>query len=178
MKVMFISDIHGMKTNLGVVKEQFEKRNCDKLVILGDLFYIGPRNKMGEDYDIPAVLDFLNSMKDKIICIQGNCDSDVDGKVCEFPIVKELGMLSVNGKDIYLTHGHIYNEDKWKYENTILMYGHFHLPFIKEKDSNIFMSPGSISLPKGEEAASYMILEENKFTIYDIFGNVITEKRI
>jgi len=109
MKLLFISDIHGIKTNLEKIKESFQKLDCDKLVVLGDLFYIGPKNKMHEDYDIDYVKNFLNSFKNKIICIKGNCDSEVDGLVCEFPIVSELGIISTINEDIYLTHGHIYN---------------------------------------------------------------------
>lgn len=178
MKVMFLSDIHGIKTNLEIVKEQFEKHNCDKLVVLGDLFYIGPRNEMKDDYDIKAVYEFLNSYKEKIICVRGNCDSVVDQYVCDFPLLSELGLLSIDGKELYITHGHIFNEDKWEFKNTILIYGHYHIPFIKEKDSNIFINPGSISLPKENNNPSYMIYENNTFTIYDIFGSIIAEKRI
>ena len=178
MKVMFLSDIHGIKTNLSYVQEQFEKHKCDKLVVLGDLFYIGPRNKMKEGYDIQAVADFLNSYKDKIMCIKGNCDSDVDKYVCEFPLISELAVLTVDGRDFYLTHGHIYNGEKWEYKNTILIYGHQHIPYIVEKDSNLFINPGSISLPKENNNPSFMIYEDNTFTIYDVFGNIITQKRI
>lgn len=178
MKVMFLSDIHGIKTNIEKVKEEFLKRKCDKLVVLGDLFYIGPRNQMNKDYDIEEVLKFLNSMKDKIICIEGNCDSKVDHMVCEFPIVKELSLLSVNEKNMYLTHGDFYNKENWNKENTILIYGHFHIPFIEEVGTNLYINPGSISLPKNGNNASYMIFEENKFTIYDIFDNKIAEKGI
>lgn len=89
MKIMFISDIHGIKTNLKLIEEEYKKLKCDKLVVLGDLYYIGPRNKMNEDYDIQSVIDFLNSHKEEIICIKGNCDADVDQVVSDFPIIKE-----------------------------------------------------------------------------------------
>lgn len=178
MKIMFISDIHGIKENLQVVKEQFEKRQCDKLVILGDLYYIGPRNPMKEEYDVPYVVNFLNEMKEKIICVKGNCDSEVDSYVSEFPIIQDLGVIAVDEKEFYITHGNLYHEDNWNYPNTILIYGHYHIPFIKEKNSSLFINPGSISLPKQENKPSYMIYEENTFTIYDIFGNIITQKRI
>ena len=178
MKVMFLSDVHGIKTNLEVVRDQFDKLKCDKLVVLGDLFYIGPRNKMQEGYDIQAVADFLNSYKDKIVCLRGNCDALVDQYMCDFPLVGEVGVLSVDGRDFYLTHGHIFNEDKWEYKNTILIYGHYHIPFIKEKDSNIFINPGSISLPKENNKPSYMVYDDSTFTIYDINGDVIAQKRI
>ena len=178
MKIMFLSDIHGIKTNLKVVGDLFKKENCNKLVVLGDLFYIGPRNEMKEDYDIKAVVEFLNTYKDKIICIRGNCDSLVDQYVCDFPLIGEIGVLSIDGKDLYLTHGHIYNEKKWEYQNTILIYGHEHIPYIREKENNLFINPGSISLPKEDNPPTYMIYENGVFTIRDIFGNTIAEKRI
>lgn len=173
MKIMFISDIHGVKTNLAKVKEKFEELQCDKLVMLGDLYYIGPKGKIQEDYDIPYIQEFLKSFKDKLICIKGNCDSEVDVMISDFTIVNELSLLLIDNKEIYLTHGHIYNEDNWDKENSILIYGHFHKPFIKEKGSNIFINPGSISLPK-ENAATYLIYDAGKFTIYDINDNIIT----
>lgn len=176
MKVLFISDIHGIKTNLPKVKERFETLGCDKLVVLGDLFYIGPRNKMIEGYDIEAVKEFLNSFKDKIICIRGNCDSEVDKMVCEFPIVDTLGVIATIKEDLYLTHGHIYNESNWNQEYSTLIYGHFHIPFIKNIETNTYINPGSISLPKEGNPPTYLYYDEEAFTIYDINDNIIAKK--
>ena len=178
MRIMFISDIHGTKTNLDLIKNRYNELNCEKLVVLGDLYYIGPRNKMLDGYDIKFVQDFLFSFKDNLICIRGNCDSDVDVMVSDFPIINELGIISINGKDIYLTHGHIYNENNWPKNNSILVYGHLHTPFIKEKDGNIYLNTGSISLPKSEEGPTYLVLEDDKFVIYNINNEKVLEKQI
>ena len=178
MKIMFISDIHGVSTNLKKVEEKFESLECDKLVVLGDLYYIGPRNRMNPGYNIPEVENFLESFKDKIICIKGNCDSEVDAMISHFPIINELALITVDNKDIYLTHGHIHNETNWKKDNSILVYGHFHLPFIKEVEGKIFINPGSISLPKEDNLPTYMVYDNNKFTIYDINDNVVANKEI
>lgn len=175
---MFISDIHGIKTNLAKVKKVYNELKCDKLVVLGDLYYIGPRNKMKENYDITYVKDFLELFKDNLICLRGNCDSEVDLTVSNFPIINELSMILVDNHEIYLTHGHIYNENNWSKENSILIYGHYHIPFIKEKNNNIYINPGSISLPKDNHKPSYLIYNDNKFTIYDIDDNIIDEKEI
>ena len=175
MKLMFISDIHGIKTNLKKVKEVYEKKHCDKLVVLGDIYYIGPRNKMKEGYDIKAVQDFLESMKESLICMRGNCDSEVDIMVSNFPIINDLSLIMTENHDLYITHGHIYNESNWQKENSILIYGHFHVPFIKKIETNYYMNPGSISLPK-EGKATYMIYEEDKVTIYDIDDNKVAEE--
>ena len=178
MKIMFISDIHGIKRNLDLIKEKYKELGCNKLVVLGDLYYIGPRNNRKEEYDINSVKIFLESMKQDMICLRGNCDSDVDIEVSNFPIINELGYISDKNNDIYLTHGHIYNEDNWNMPNTILIYGHYHIPFIKEKDNMIFANPGSISLPKNGYNPSYMIYDGEKLVIYDIFGNEIANKMI
>lgn len=178
MKIMFISDIHGIKTNIEKITQEFEKNNCTKLVVLGDLFYIGPRNKMNQDYDIAKIVEFLNKYKDKIICIKGNCDSEVDQFVCEFPIIDGVSLIVDNELEMYLTHGHKYNEGNWPVKNSVLIYGHFHIPFIKETESNIFINPGSISLPKEQYKPTYMIYENRKFTIYDIDGKVVMERTV
>ncbi len=178
MKILFISDIHGIKTNLEKIKEKIEEHQIEKLVVLGDLYYIGPRNKMQEGYDIPYVQSFLESYRDKLICIRGNCDSDIDIEISNFPIISELGYLSTNSLDIYLTHGHIYNEDHWNKDNTILIYGHYHIPFIKEVGTNLFINPGSISLPKGGYNPTYLVWDEKEFTIYDVSDNIIAKKKI
>lgn len=172
MKLMFISDIHGIKTNLEKIRERFKQLKCDKLVVLGDLYYIGPRNKMVEGYDVQAVEKFLESMKDKLICMRGNCDSEVDIMVSNFPIVEQLGLIMMEEHDIYFTHGHIYNESNWNKENSILVYGHFHLPGIKKIETNYYINPGSISLPR-EGLPSYLVLDDEKATIYDIEDNII-----
>lgn len=178
MRIMFISDIHGIKNNLELVKQRYNELKCTKLVVLGDLYYIGPRNKMNGDYDINYVKDFLMSFKDDLLCVRGNCDSDVDIKVSDFPIINELGLISTENKDIYITHGHIYNENNWQKNNSILIYGHLHVPFIKEKNGNYYINPGSISLPKSDYGPTYLVLEDNKFVIYDINNKKIEEKEV
>ena len=178
MRIMFISDIHGIKTNLELIKRRYEELNCTKLVVLGDLYYIGPRYIMKEDYVINYVKDFLMSFKDNLICVRGNCDSDVDIKVSDFPIINELGLISLEEKDIYITHGNIYNENNWQKDNSILIYGHLHIPFIKEKEGNYYINPGSISLPKDDNGASYLVLEDDRFVIYDLDNKKIAEKEV
>lgn len=178
MKIMFISDIHGIKNNLDKIRKKYHELSCDKLVVLGDLYYIGPRNKIHNDYDIQYVKSFLESFKDDLICMRGNCDSDVDIMVSDFPIVSELSYISVDNNDIYLTHGHIYNENNWNKKKSILIYGHLHIPFIKEHNNNLFINPGSISLPKENNNPTYLIYDNNTFTIYDINDKKIVEKTI
>ena len=176
MRLMFISDIHGISTNLKKIKMKFDEFNCDNFVVLGDLYYIGPRNRMIEGYNIQEVQSFLESMKDKLICIRGNCDSEVDLMVSQFPIINDLSVIMTENNDLYITHGHIYNESNWMKQNSILIYGHFHIPFIKKIETNYYINPGSISLPKEGGKPSYLIYDENKVTIYDIEDNIIKEE--
>lgn len=178
MKLLFISDIHGIKTNLPKIKERFEELKCDKLVVLGDLYYIGPGNKMIEGYDITYVREFLESFKDKLICIKGNCDSEVDQVISNFPIVNDLGLIATINEDIYLTHGHLYNASNWNKTNSILIYGHQHIPFIKEIETNTYINPGSISLPKSEIGPTYLFYNEEEFIIFDINDQIITRKSL
>ncbi len=173
MKIMFISDIHGISSNLKLIEKKFKELKCNKLVVLGDIYYIGPRNSINDDYNIKEVYDFLNSFKSNIICIKGNCDSEIDEEINEFPIINKIGIISTDDIDIYLTHGHIYNEDNWNVDNSVLIYGHFHIPFIKKINNKIFINPGSISLPKNGNKPTYLIYEKNRFTIYDVSGKIV-----
>ena len=178
MKILFISDIHGIKTNLPKIRERFNQLECDKLVVLGDLYYIGPRNTMIDGYDINYVKEFLGSFKEKLICIKGNCDSEVDKMVSKFPIVSELGLISTINEDLYLTHGHIYNESNWTKTASYLIYGHLHIPFIKEIETNTYINPGSISLPKSDIGPTYLYYNEEEFIIYDMNDNIVAKKSV
>lgn len=172
MKIIFISDIHGIKTNLKKIENIIEE--SDKLVVLGDLYYIGPRNKLNSDYDILYVQEFLTKYKNKLICMRGNCDSNVDISVSDFLINEGISYLSVDEIDVYITHGDYYNINNHynMNENSILIYGHEHMPYIKKQDNRYFINTGSISLPRNSEA-SYLTYEDNKFTLYDINNNII-----
>ena len=129
MNLMFISDIHGIKTNLKKIKERYKELNCNKLIVLGDLYYIGPRNQMKDGYDIQYIKEFLESFKDDLICLRGNCDSEVDLMVSDFPIINELSLINIDSHDIYLTHGHIYNKNNEDKENNIGIYFPLQSPF-------------------------------------------------
>lgn len=177
MKLMFISDIHGIKTNLDLIKERFKSLGCDKLIVLGDLFYAGQGSKDLSDYDSPYVMEFLKEYIGKMICMRGNCDAEIDIKCCDFPICSDISLIYVDGLELYLTHGHIYNrENRKKFNNEgILISGHEHIPEIVEEDGMIFINPGSISYPRDGGVATYMIYENKKFTIYDVTGKIVKE---
>lgn len=174
MKILFLSDIHGIYDNLECIESVIESENIDKLVVLGDLYYTGFGYNDKYKVNSTLVKDFLTKYKDMLICMRGNCDSDVDVKVSDFPICNNLSVICVDGINIYITHGNEYNSRNCKkIEKGILVYGHEHIPYIEENNNVIYICVGSISLPRNNSKPSYMIYENRTFTIFDIHKNVI-----
>ena len=178
MKVLVISDIHGSLYYARKIEEIVEKENPDKIILLGDLYYHGPRNDLSQEYNPMEVSKILNSLKDKLLVVKGNCDAEVDEMISEFKFEEYL-LLDINGKKIYFNHGHKYNIENIPYEDfEILIYGHIHQGFIQEKEGYLFANPGSMSLPKGGTEHSYLILEEDKLILKNVEGTVLQEYNI
>lgn len=178
MKVLVISDIHGSSYYARKIEEIVEKENPEKIVLLGDLYYHGPRNELSQEYSPMEVAKILNSLKDKLMVVKGNCDAEVDEMISEFKFEEHI-LTNINGKNIYFTHGHKYNIENIPYEDfDILIYGHIHQGFIQEKEGYLFANPGSISLPKGGTEHSYLILEENQITLKDVDGRILQEYKL
>lgn len=174
---MIASDLHGSAYYCRKMLERLNAENVDKLIILGDIYNHGPRNPLPQDYNPKEVAEILNKIKDKLIVIKGNCDSEVDTMISEFDFLPHL-VLETNGKTAFLTHGHVYNKDVLPKTNfDLIIYGHFHTGFI-EKGSTIFANAGSLSLPKGGTKNSYLILEDNRLILKDLDGEVITNENI
>lgn len=175
MKILFISDIHGVYTNLDAIENVINNQNIELLVVLGDLYYSGFNMVSSTVVDNFVVRGFLEKYSDILICMKGNCDSDVDIAKSNFPIMSDISMIYVDNKCIYLSHGDKYSYEKRdKFNNKgILMYGHYHIPSIKKDNNMIYINVGSISLPRDNSPYSYCIYENNKFTLYDIEGNII-----
>lgn len=175
MKVLIISDIHGSSYYAEKIKEIVERENPEKIVLLGDLYYHGPRNDLSQEYAPMKVAEVLNSLKDKLIVVRGNCDAEVDEMISEFKLEDHI-LMDINGKKVYFTHGHRYNIEVFPYEDfEIMIYGHIHQGFIQEKEGYLFANPGSISIPRLGTAHSYLILNENKLLLKDVDGNVLKE---
>lgn len=173
MKVVVISDIHGSGYYTEKIKEIVEKENPDKIVLLGDLYYHGPRNDLSQEYNPMKVAGILNSLKNKLLVVRGNCDAEVDEMISEFEFNDHI-VMEINGKMFYFTHGHKYNIEKIPYDDfDIMMYGHIHQGFIEEKEGLVFANPGSISLPKGESRHSYIVVDENEIILKDVDGAVL-----
>ncbi|TCK90489.1 hypothetical protein EDC19_2251 [Natranaerovirga hydrolytica] len=175
MKLIFFSDIHGSEYYTKKAIETFEKEQGDMMILLGDLLYHGPRNDLPKEYAPKKVLELLNGYKKKIIAVRGNCDSEVDQMVLEFPIMAEYNTIVYGERKIFATHGHIWNEAKIPMLNDkdILIHGHTHLPVAKEQDNIFILNPGSISLPKENNVPSYGVIENNAFSIKSFEGDII-----
>lgn len=165
MRLMIASDLHGSSFYTQKMIEAYKREKCEKLLLLGDLLYHGPRNDLPREYEPKRVIEMLNDISGEILCVRGNCEAEVDQMVLDFPVMAEYAILYINGRMIFATHGHIYNEfnlPKLK-EGDILLHGHTHVPICKEinKGQNIYMNPGSVSIPKENSHHGYMILDDD-----------------
>lgn len=173
MKFLIASDLHGSKYYLDKLLEVVKIEKPDKIVFLGDIYYHGPRNPLPKDYSPKDVANNLNSIKNDIIVLQGNCDSQVDTLVSEFDFLSDL-VIAIGNKTFFLSHGHVYNKDSMPKTNFDgIIYGHFHTGFIFEENGVIIANPGSLSLPKENTLNSYLVLDENSLSLKDIDTNLI-----
>lgn len=165
MKYLIASDIHGSAFWCGKLIEAFETEKADRLVLLGDILYHGPRNDLPDGYDPKKVIELLNAKKELIMCVRGNCDTEVDQMVLGFPILADYGLLEMNGRLVYLTHGHIYNRDKLPpvCSGDIVIHGHTHIPVCEKAGDVTVMNPGSVAIPKNDSPHSYMTAENGMF---------------
>ena len=177
MKFMFASDIHGSAFYAKKVLEIFEKEKAERLILLGDILYHGPRNDLPRDYSPKEVILMLNSICDKILCVRGNCDTEVDQMVLDFPLLADYGFLCDGGVCMYLSHGHIFNPDNPPKccRNSVLINGHTHVSAAEKCSFGYYINPGSAAVPKGGNPPSYMIYENKEFTIKDLNGSVIKQ---
>lgn len=175
MKIYVISDIHGSFDFLQKVLEKVENTKESYILILGDELYHGPRNPLPEGYNPKKTAELLNQYREKIIAIRGNCDSEVDQMMLEYPILSDYTTIFLEGKKIFATHGHIYNEDKLPKlsKGDIFIYGHTHLPVAKKVNDIYILNPGSISLPKGGNKNSYGVFENGNFFIKSLDNKII-----
>ncbi len=173
MKYMIASDIHGSAYYCEELLKAYEKEGADRLLLLGDVLYHGPRNDLPKDYAPKTVITMLNNIKEEIICVRGNCDTEVDQMVLEFPIMAEYALISNGKRMIFATHGHKMNKENppMLKSGDILLNGHFHVPACEVFGEFIYMNPGSVSIPKENSAHSYMVMEDDLFIWKDIEGN-------
>ena len=174
MKLMIASDIHGSAYYCKKLIAAYESEQADKLLLLGDILYHGPRNDLPRDYNPKEVIAMLNPMKKELLCVRGNCDTEVDQMVLEFPILADYCFLELDGHTIFATHGHVHNPKNLPMlkEGDILLNGHTHIPANQNMGTYTYMNPGSVSIPKEGSAHGYMIYD-GKFVWKDLDGNVL-----
>lgn len=172
MKWLIASDIHGSAHWCSMLMEAFSRERAQRLILLGDILYHGPRNPLPEGYDPAEVARMLNAAADRIFCVQGNCDSQVDQMVLDFPIMAEYAVLACAERLIYLTHGHIHSFEKPPKlcRSDVLVHGHTHVPICREMEGFTYINPGSVSLPKEDSPRGYVIFENGRFTWKDMEG--------
>ena len=166
-KLVIASDIHGSGYYCRLLKERFLQEGADKLLLLGDLLYHGARNPLPREYDTLKCAEILNSIKEHILCIKGNCDSQVDTLVLGFPVEADFAYLPLeNGRTAVFTHGHL--TPAYLKKGDVLFNGHFHVPAIEERENCTYVNCGSVSIPKENSPHSYLVLENDRLIWKDI----------
>ena len=180
MKFLIASDIHGSAYWCRELIKKYSEEKADRLVLLGDVLYHGPRNDLPREYVPKEVIAMLNPMKNDIYCVRGNCEAEVDQMVLEFPVLADYAILDIGKTAVYMTHGHIYNEGNLPpmRDGDILLHGHTHVPKCVEHEHYVYMNPGSVSIPKENSHHGYMTLENGVFLWKDFEGQVKKEYRI
>lgn len=164
MKWMIASDLHGSAYYCKKMLEAYDREGAQRLLLLGDILYHGPRNDLPKDYAPKEVIAMLNARKADIYNVRGNCDTEVDQMVLEFPVLADYAVLPVGRRLIYATHGHIYHVKNLPplAPGDVLLHGHTHVPAWTEfGQGNLYLNPGSVSIPKENSPHSYMTLEGN-----------------
>ena len=181
MKLMIASDIHGAAGYCRALLDAFDRERADRLLLLGDILYHGPRNDLPDEYAPKQVLAMLNERRERLFCVRGNCDTEVDQMVLTFPILADYCLLEEKGVLIFATHGHHYNlsAPPLLKKGDILLHGHTHVPAWTEfGQRNVCLNPGSLSIPKENSPHSYMILENGVFYWKDVETGEIYHTRV
>ena len=186
MKWLIASDIHGSAYFCEKLIEAYKRENADKILLLGDILYHGPRNDLPEGYAPKQVIAMLNELAQDILCVRGNCDAEVDQMVLDFPLMADYAIISNASKEdgqsiripmIYATHGHVYNNGNLPPLQTgdILLHGHTHVPACEQHETHIYINPGSVSIPKDGSPHSYMVFDGEVFEWKTLDGEVYRE---
>lgn len=176
MKLLIASDIHGDLSAANALIAVAEREMCERILLLGDLLYHGPRNDLPKDYDPKGVITLLNAHKEKILAVRGNCEAEVDQMVLEFPVLADYALLFLDGVRVFATHGHHFtlSSPPPMCHGDILLHGHTHIPACEPfGDGNVYLNPGSVALPKGGFPKSYMLFEDGLFQTLDFDGNLL-----
>lgn len=165
MRWMIASDIHGSAVFCRQMLKRYDEEHADRLLLLGDLLYHGPRNDLPKGYAPKEVIAMLNDRKDELLCVRGNCEAEVDQMVLHFPVMADYAIIPNGRNIIYVTHGHHASEQTPPplKEGDILLHGHTHVPKCVSHENFVYMNPGSVSIPKENSPRSYMIYDDGVF---------------
>ncbi len=169
MKLMIASDLHGSAYYTRLLLTAMDREQPDRLLLLGDLLYHGPRNDLPREYAPKQVIEMLNARKSQILCVRGNCEAEVDQMVLEFPVLSEFGVVFADGLTLYMLHGHK-NLDIPVMPGDILLCGHTHVPAVRKDGDHYYVNPGSVSIPKEGSCHGYMILENRQLRHISLEG--------
>lgn len=185
MKYLLLSDIHGSLPRLRTVLDIYRKERCDMLLLLGDIMNYGPRNSLPEGLDARGVAEELNKMRDEIVAVRGNCDSEVDQMLLLFPILATYAVVVDEGRKILLTHGHVYNRQTLSPGRfDAVVYGHTHLweltDMVSAEDGRhtVICNTGSITFPKGGKQPTFGIMDNGVISIRDLDNNILAEHKL
>ena len=176
MKLFFASDLHGSLPATEETIKLYLASGAEHLILLGDTLNHGPRNPIPEGYNPPQVAELLNQYSERIISVRGNCDSEVDQMLLNFPMMSDYAwVLLESGQRLFLTHGHLYNQNKQPplRENDVIAHGHTHVPVAKKIDQTIIFNPGSVTFPRNGLPASYGLLENDKLSVITFDGETL-----
>lgn len=165
MKLMIASDLHGSAYYTEKLVNVYKKSGAERLVLLGDILYHGPRNDLPKEYAPKKVIEMLNAISDEILCVRGNCDTEVDQMVLDFPLLADYAVMFVDGRMFYLTHGHKYGVDNFHNvkKGDAIVQGHTHVPMLEDRDGILCVNPGSVSIPKENSSHRCLIYENGEF---------------
>ena len=174
MKWLIASDIHGSAQWCRRLLEAWDSEQADRLLLLGDVLYHGPRNDLPDQYAPKEVIAMLNARRERILCVRGNCEAEVDQMVLEFPVLADYAVLWEGSRLIYCTHGHVYNTGKLPplQAGDVLLHGHTHIPAWEDHGAFHYLNPGSVAIPKEGSWHGYMTLENGRFLWKDFDGAI------
>ncbi|MBQ7801491.1 MAG: phosphodiesterase [Oscillospiraceae bacterium] len=165
MKLVIASDIHGSAYWCGKLLEVIEQERPDRILLLGDLLYHGPRNDLPQDYAPKQVIPMLSKLADRILAVRGNCEAEVDQMVLPFPCMADYALVEADGLTLYLTHGHHAGPDQLPplRPGTVFLSGHTHVKLDETRGGIRCLNPGSVSIPK-DGSHSCLICDGGNFT--------------
>lgn len=177
MKIQFISDVHGSPGALEAVLAAGQREGADQIVFLGDALYHGPRNPLPADYDPVRTAAIFNRFSHRILAVRGNCDSEVDQLMLDFPAMADYAWLMVDGRRIFLTHGHRFDPDHLPplAPGDVFVSGHTHLPLAERRGEIFVFNPGSVGLPKEGRPPSYGMWRADRLMVKALDGTLICD---